>query len=91
VAGTGTFSFCHFGSGQFYCLLSMLEHTNFKPPDRFLGLFLVLMETNILMETMGSIFHNFFTGNRLQQQPFRTLFPKCRGEGVSGGSGNEWP
>jgi hypothetical protein len=49
------------------------------------------METNILMETMGSLFHNFIIGNHLQQQPFRTPLPKVPGEGVSGGSGNDWP
>jgi hypothetical protein len=68
-----------------------LGNSNFQLPDRFLGLFLVLRETNILMETMGSLFHNFIIGNHLQQQPFRAPLPKVPGEGVSGGSGNEWP
>jgi hypothetical protein len=68
-----------------------LGNANFQLPDRFLGLILVLRETNILMETMGSLFHNFIIGTDLQQQPFPAPLPKVPGEGVSGGSGNEWP
>jgi hypothetical protein len=68
-----------------------LGFTNFQLPDRFLGLLLGLKETNILMETMGSLFHNSIIGNDLQQQPFRALLPEVPGEGVSGGSGTIGP
>jgi hypothetical protein len=49
------------------------------------------METSVPMETMESFFHNFIIGNHLQQQPFRVPLTKVPEQGVSGGSGNDWP
>jgi hypothetical protein len=45
------------------------------------------METNILRETMGSLFHNSIIGNHLQQQPFRAPLPKGAGGGGVRGVG----
>ncbi len=91
MAGSDIFHSAILAADSFVAFSGVRSPANCQLQGRFLGLFLVLMETSILMETMESFFHNFIISNYLQQQPFRGPLPKVPGEGVSEGSGNDWP